>query len=294
MIHRLLLSTALIAFSSASFAADLPARVAAPAPYLAAPIFTWTGFYVGLNAGAGLNASRNSSVTTNLNTAVNPIYVGPGHDSGDTQFTGGAQVGYNMQFGSFVAGVEADINYLHRSGGSNGVFPTPANRTGGYDNWADFAVSNGRSDWFGTLRGRLGYAFDRFLVYGTGGLAFSSRMSHSVSQREVFETTELVNFGPSGSFVTNPERGLPGSSNNNTVGWALGAGGEYAFTNAMSLKLEYLHVDLGNKSQNFTTLTSAASATGAAPGAVMTAGNTISVRDKNQFDLIRAGVNVRF
>lgn len=293
MFRKFLLSTVLLASAGSAFAADLPYRRAAPAPYVAAPIFTWTGFYVGLNAGAAFNTNKSATVSTfGLDPVLNPIYRGS--DSSGTPFTGGAQVGYNWQFGSFVAGVEADLNYLHRNRGINGAFLAPFDRTPGYDNQADFAVSNsGSSNWFGTARGRLGYAFDRALIYATGGLAFAGRPGYSVTQRE---SLELGSFAlGNGTFVTNPLRQLPSSSNDSRIGWTLGGGMEYALTNSMSLKLEYLHIGMQNTSQTFTTLASAPNViTGTPAGAVMTAGNTITVRSKNNFDIVRAGVNFRF
>ncbi len=255
-----LLASAALVSTGAAFAADLPARAPAPAPYLsAAPLFTWTGFYMGLNAGAGFNQG-DSSVSANI---TNPIYAGSGgHDSG---FTGGAQIGYNMQFGSMVAGVEADINYLDRGNGSSGTFATRPTTT----DYTDFRVNRGSADnWFGTVRGRLGFAFDRALIYGTGGLAYGGkRGDSSVTQRDfvaVGTTTTLTN--------------LSGTGSSDNVGWTLGAGVEWAFNNAWSVKAEYLHVKLGDNDQSFRTL----------------GGNTITVSHNNKFDVVRAGLNWRF
>src|SRR4051794_28034960 len=145
MLRKILLSTALVAAAGSAFAADLPARVA-PAPYYAAaPVFTWTGFYVGLNAGAAFNNKNTGSIfTTGLTAPNNAIYTGGGN-SNDSTFTGGVTAGYNMQFGSFVAGVEGDINYLDRKNGGNGAFPAPVdvNGAGGFTDRTDFAVSRG-------------------------------------------------------------------------------------------------------------------------------------------------------
>jgi outer membrane immunogenic protein len=262
-------------------------------------VFTWTGFYVGLNAGAALNNKNSGSIfTTGLTAPNNAIYTGGGNSS-DATFTGGVTAGYNMQFGSFVAGVEGDINYLDRKNGGNGAFPARTDvTTTTFDDRTDFAVSRGGSNnWFGTLRGRLGFAFDRALIYGTGGLAFGGKSgSFGVNQRD---TTEDCSTGtttcstPTGTFTTNANRGLSsGGNNNNSVGWTLGGGLEYAITNSISLKAEYLHVSLGDNSRTFTTLPSAAGRVGAQP--TMAAGNTITIKDNNKFDVVRAGVNFRF
>jgi outer membrane immunogenic protein len=302
MLRKILLSTALVAAAGSAVAADLPYRTSAPAPaYVAAPIFTWTGFYVGLNAGAAFNNKNTGSISSfGLVAPNNAIYTGG--SSSDTAFTGGVTAGYNMQFGSFVAGVEGDINYLDRKSGGNGLFPAPRDVTAGFDDRTDFAVSRGNgSNYFGTLRGRLGFAFDRALIYGTGGLAFGGKSgSFGVSQRDYTEncTTPLAGgaCAANGTFTTNATRGLAsGGNNNNNVGYALGGGLEYAFSNAWSLKAEYLHVSLGDNSRTFTTLTSAAGpAPAPAAGSTMAAGHTITIRDSNKFDVIRAGVNYRF
>lgn len=176
MRSRLLASAAVLAglgLAAPAVAADLSGRY--PAPYVQ-PVaaFTWTGFYVGGNAGYGWGTTS---------------FGDPGG------FIAGLQAGYNFQFGSpFVLGIETDINYSGMSGGGVGL---------GY---------------FGTVRARLGYSFDRALVYGTGGFAYGQ--------------------GNSDFF------GLTSSAN--LTGWTLGVGAEYAVDRNWSAKLEYLYVDLGS------------------------------------------------
>ena len=151
-------------------------------------------------------------------------------------------------------------------------------------------MNNSASNWFATLRGRLGFAFDRALIYGTGGLAFSGGRNMSMLQRDYFENCTPGGGGcvANGTFGIDPIRELASTgSKSSSIGWALGAGAEYAFTNSMSFKLEYLHVDLGHTTQTFTTLASVSTGT-------MAAGNTITVRQNNKFDLVRVGVNYRF
>ena len=141
----LLASVALFGFAGAASAADLPARAAPPvAPIIAAaPIFTWTGFYVGVNAGYGwLNNDR----------IYDPIF-GFTSDDNNGGFVGGGQVGYNYQIGSFVVGLEGDIQYAD-FGGDNDLF------------------DRNSDDWFGTVRARAGVAFGQALIYATGGFAY--------------------------------------------------------------------------------------------------------------------------
>lgn len=150
----LLSSVALLGLTAGAMAADLPSRVA-PAPVIAAvPIFTWTGFYVGVNAGYGWNTNDS-----------NVFVPGVGYLSGssDGGFVGGGQIGYNYQIGQIVVGVEADLQYADLGGNNNDYsfyFP------------AAYYYDNGSDNYFGTVRARLGFAIDRALLYVTGGFAY--------------------------------------------------------------------------------------------------------------------------
>jgi outer membrane immunogenic protein len=165
----LLAATALAtaAVSSVS-AADLPTR-AAPPVFAAVPVFTWTGFYVGGNLGWGWRDDDNETV----------VLTGPGIPAGlvgtlnfdngnDGNFTGGGQIGYNYQIGSFVIGAEADIQWIDTDDNDAVFVAGPGNAgvfvPGQFEN---------NADWWGTVRLRAGVAFDRFLVYATGGLAYT-------------------------------------------------------------------------------------------------------------------------
>ena len=179
----LLSSVALLGLASGAMAADLPSR-RAPAPIIAAvPVFTWTGFYVGVNAGYGWNT--NDSIT------VGGVRFDLDDEGG---FVGGAQAGYNYQIGSFVVGLEGDIQYADFGGDDRFDFDN--------DGIVDDDFNN--SDWFGTVRARAGVAFDRALIYATGGFAFAD----------------------------------------DATGWTVGGGLEYAFTNNLSAKVEGLYVNL--------------------------------------------------
>ncbi|HXW25852.1 MAG TPA: outer membrane protein [Xanthobacteraceae bacterium] len=153
-------------------------------PYLAAPYgaYNWTGFYAGLNLGY-----QWASVT---NTGLSPSGV-----------AGGVQGGFNWQAGSIVLGGETDLQV---SGASASV--------------GAFEFSN---PWFGTLRGRVGYALNNILFYGTGGVAFGTG------------TAELS--------------GL--SESHSSIGWTAGGGLEVGLTPHWTAKAEYLYIDLG--AQNY-------------------------------------------
>jgi outer membrane immunogenic protein len=297
MLRNLLLSTALVAAAGSAVAADLPYRTAAPAPYVtAAPIFTWTGFYVGLNAGAAFN-NGNGGFSSSGFTAPNPVIYGGGSSNSKTGFTGGVTAGYNMQFGSFVAGVEGDINYLDRNRGNSSAVvpvggpggPTPA------ASYYYFGANQGgsSSNYFGTARARLGFAFDRFLVFGTGGFAFGGNSNGgSVDQYNVTYTPPVTTIDPitlvatttpgSYSAPTRTRLASTGGNSNSNIGYALGGGMEYAFSNNWSFKAEYLHVSLGNKSRTYV------------PTTGTPVNSFIYANDKNKFDVVRVGVNYRF
>src|ERR671912_1712784 len=158
---------------SAASAADLPARAPPPAPvFSAVPVFTWTGFYAGVNAGWGWRDDDRA-----------PVFLAPGpgipaglagtlvfSNNNDGGFTGGGQIGYNYQIGSFVVGVETDIQYADTDQNQDVVFLPAAGFAGTF---VPGVFNSNAPEWWGSVRARLGVAFDRVLVYGTGGLAYT-------------------------------------------------------------------------------------------------------------------------
>jgi outer membrane immunogenic protein len=255
----LLASTALAFIAGPALAADLPSRQPAPAPqtFTAPPVFTWTGFYAGVNAGW----------TQNEMSVRNRGFAGPGTGTAayspfsakSSGFIGGFQVGYNQQFDMFVAGVEADLSYLgnRRATGSANVTGTGGAITG--------VQGSSRLDWLGTVRARAGVAVDQVFFYGTGGLAFGN------PDHRLTLTTP-------GGTVTHR-----GTSSDTRFGWTLGAGAEFAVMDNLSFKAEYLYYDLGRSTVN-------ASAT--AGGGF--AGTSNSARFENKGHIVRAGMNYRF
>ena len=199
-----LLATTSLGFASIAFAADLPARQsykAAP-PVEFAPAFSWTGFYAGVNAGWGWTSG---SGTITIGGAS-----GPTSGSGNG-FLGGGQIGYNWQTGAFVYGLEADFQGSTGSGS--------ANATAG----ATVVTATAKDPWFGTFRGRLGYAFDRSLLYITGGAVYGeSTLSGTVNTTGAFDS--------SATYWT----------------WTAGAGYEAMLWDRWSGKIEYLYI--GNPS----------------------------------------------
>jgi outer membrane immunogenic protein len=180
----------LMALAGSAAAADLPRP--APAPYFKAPVYVpynWTGFYIGINGGGAFGTSNWDS-------------------NGSRNISGGlvgGTIGYNYQWGQAVFGVEGDIDWASISGtSSNAACP--------------FGCKTSDS-WLSTVRGRIGYAADRFMPFVTGGAAFGDIRASTPG----FATQSTTN-----------------------AGWTLGGGIEGAITQNWTAKVEYLYVDLGN------------------------------------------------
>ena len=278
MMKTLSLSAAALALTAvAASAADLPRRAPAAAPAVVpvvTPIFTWSGFYVGLNAGAAWGSNNNCPTMYNYTAATGVVgaavttYAPGCGKSNDAAFTGGAQAGFNWQAGSFVFGVEGDVNYvgdLGRNGYAN--YALTANNTTTYYTWSG---NNDNGNLLGSLRARAGVAFDRALIYATGGMAFRNG-NHD---QAIYAATTS-----GGATVAT----YVGNTNADNIGWALGGGLEWALTNNMSFKVEYLHSHFSDKNTLMTTATTTPYNT----VAFQTSGN-------DKIDVVRAGINWRF
>jgi outer membrane immunogenic protein len=277
MMNRWLKGVAIAALTAlgtvAAQAADLPTRKEAPAPVFVPPPFTWTGFYVGLNAG-GIWPSGSRSATLvapNFPFAVSSFFPG-GLGSQSAGFIGGGQAGYNWQTGAFVLGIETDFDGTTVSKSFNNVGQpfsgagVPAILAG------DFLSVNGKASlsWLGTTRARLGFVAtpdNRLLIYATGGVAYGGGSSNF----SAFDST-------TGAFWT-------GSPSSTRVGWTIGGGVEYAVTNNITIKGEYLYADLG--SHTFNSLGNAA-AQEFFPNVIITGKLNYNA------SIFRAGVNYKF
>jgi outer membrane immunogenic protein len=278
MMKTLTLSAAALALTAvAASAADLPRRgpAVAPAPVVpvVTPIFTWTGFYVGLNAGAAWGGSDNCPSMYQYNPATGAVgavvttYTPGCSNSNDAAFTGGVQAGFNWQAGSFVFGIEGDVNYLGDLGGSGYAnYAYTFNNATTYYTWTG---NDNNGNLLGSLRARAGIAFDRALLYVTGGMAFRNG-NHD---QAIYAAA-----APGGVAAAT----YLGNSSADNVGWALGAGLEWALTNNMSFKVEYLHSNFGGENHLLTTPTNTY--------------NTVAFfGDRNDtVDVVRAGINWRF
>jgi len=181
---RAMTLAAVVAASGAAVAADLPRG---PAPYYAQPAsyYNWSGLYAGVNAGYEWAHVTSSS--------MDPSGI-----------FGGGQIGYNWQTGQFVFGAETDIQ-----------------ASAADDTFAPWKFSN---PWFGTLRGRAGFAMNNILFYGTAGLAYGG--------------------------LTGQRNGV--DEDKTLVGWTGGLGMEVGLTPKWSAKVEYLYMDLGDRAYTVT------------------------------------------
>jgi outer membrane immunogenic protein len=290
--------------SSLGYAADLPSRAVAPAPVYLAPAFTWTGFYVGGNVGAAWGGRDNCPI---LNYIDDRRVYTPDSDflpncNGDrrTGVIGGVQAGYNWQFGGWLFGVECDINWLGRNNGRGYDFATfgdPETRymfseaadenrmnnrpsrttvTNHVYSWS----GNGSANTLGTIRARFGFTTDRTLFFLTGGVAFrNGDNGASVTDTKTTITTMNNWQGDPSREVTSTT--FTRSGNGNNVGWALGGGLEYALTENLSTKLEYLHAQFGNGDNGYNH-----------PDYIDC--KTFLGDSKNSVDILRVGLNYRF
>jgi outer membrane immunogenic protein len=267
-----------------ALAADLPSGKAPPPTYYEpAPIATWTGFYVGLNAGGTFGGSDNINVTTgSLGSGFSPAYGVAGTGTGNGNFggfIGGGQIGYNYQFSpAVVVGLEADIQGLAGGGGSSSFSNASPGVLTSSHTYTGTVASSQSLDYLGTARARIGYLFTpTFLVYATGGLAYGgTNLSSTFSGTAVNATGAVINSAFGGA-----------SSSNTNIGWTVGGGLEWMFARNWSAKVEYLYYDLGSNT-----------ATGSVQSVYATSGVTGlgASQTSAQFNghIVRAGLNYHF
>ena len=297
MMRATLLASATLMIAGSAFAADLPARKVAPTAPVA-PAFSWTGFYVGVNAGVNWSSRNVETILNGGDTAagyypdiVQAISPSP-YGNSRTGFIGGAQIGYNYQINQFVIGAEADFMGMGVSKRSG----TSASATSLIDLGDDYALNSDvagttstkiTQNWLGTVRARAGFAADRFLVYATGGLAYGNVRSQTTSSLTYDQTIIDNLYSP--PIVTPYMAGTvpwTGSKTSTQFGYTVGAGVEYAITNNWIIRGEYLYYNLGNVS-NVGIVGSAAI------GTVVESTSVIS-KTKVDGNIVRAAVSYKF
>ena len=239
------LAAVFVSMATAASAADFPVappmKAALPAPIL----FSWTGCYVGVEGGGAWGQGEQAAKS--------------GPNSGQTLTGGmsikgaiaGGTIGCNIQMSNFVVSGEADFSWTNKRGSINDLPP-----------FNTATISETREKWLDTFRGRFGYAIDRFMVYGTAGVAYAG--------------SEVR--------VSNPAFGTLAESRPRT-GWVAGLGGEFAVWTGgafdVTLKVEYLHVGFEEKRYFVPEV---------AVGAFTVETRSVKLTD----DIVRGGLNVKF
>ncbi len=217
---------------------------------------SWTGFYVGGHVGYGwadndvLTIARDDEGDIIVHQVFGPLVAPNSYDSDG--WLGGLQLGYNLQTGSWVLGIEADYSWSDISGSFN-YAPTVGPQK----------IAGGDIEWLATVRGRVGYSFDRVLVYGTGGLAIA----------------EMSGFANNFWNDVNPNDRATASSTE--TGWTIGGGLEVALSQNLSVKGEYLYMRFDDASGKM-------KSPAVPPGFILDAENDVEIHT------VRLGVNYKF
>lgn len=210
----LLAGAALALFSQSALAADLPAATYSKAPVYVAPVYNWTGFYIGGNIGGGWSDLGSTEIAPGTPAFPIGTVFSKNNLSG---FLGGVQGGYNWQVSNIVVGIEGEYSWADVSGTATTV------GLAGFTSTVTAKIKD-----FALATGRLGYAADNWLFYVKGGGAWgqgSSSGTGFLGNGTFFDTT---------------------SSSSNRSGWVVGVGVEWGFAPNWSAKIEYNHIDFGS------------------------------------------------
>jgi outer membrane immunogenic protein len=297
IMHKALIgiAAAVALIGTPALAADMPLK-APPAP--PPPAWSWTGFYVGGNVGyswGGRNdiAGNGSDISFPALIPVPNAFAFAGSQASRINGAiGGAQFGYNYQFDPrWVLGFETDIqasgeraNNTAAAPFSGAVCTTASNPPPTCVATTPFSAAattayQAKIDWFGTVRGRLGYLVnDQLLLYGTGGLAYGQVSASGITSVNG-AALGFAPFAPGTSAF---------SASSTRVGYTVGAGIEDKLSSNWTWKLEYLYVDLGS-------LGAAAPFPGATPIAgETTITGTMNAKTHFNDNILRVGLNYQF
>jgi outer membrane immunogenic protein len=267
-----------------------------PAP---APVPTWTGFYGGIQFGGGwsdeaVNYSPNDPITAALLTGTLPAAggfpgnqpVANGYRIPQSGLVGGVEAGYNWQWSNWLLGVEADFSLAGMNGRASGTsFLTTA--------FTQTTTAEQSTDWYGTVRGRVGWlATPNLLLFGTGGFAYG-RVRDSADYTTSATPGLFLSTGPGGiSVVCSPGVAcMVGSSSAIKTGWTAGGGVEWLLDQHWSAKIEYQFVDLGIETAR---ITAVAVCTVAICGTSAPTPSSFNAAFRDSFNVVRLGLNYRF
>lgn len=286
---RILLATTALALSSPAFAADLaPVQMPLKAPPVAARPFSWTGCYIGGHLGGDWGSANFIDPNTLFNNVVAlgsglglfaPTGAGIGIDQG-AGFVGGGQVGCDYQFATnWVAGIAGDFSWTNLDGSASNPYAF-------FGGDPLFGGKNGvpatlrdQTDWLASVTGRVGYAWDRWMFYGKGGVAWEHSRD---SIAPLFAWGSGV--GAVCATVT-PTAPCVASGTDTDTGWTVGVGLTWAFADNWSAGIEYDHYGFGNHT---VTLTSPAVA-----GCFCTGGSA-PITVNQSIEVVKATLDYRF
>jgi len=275
-----------VLITTPTWAADMALK--APPPV---PVYSWNGCYVGANAGwINLQSSATLSPTGSYLTPAGPLAppnaAGTGALAGDlaavtdslswnrSAFAGGAQVGCNWQIQHLVLGAEADFDGTTLDPTTSASFGPVRSSNPLFTVSSHSDSVSERMEWYSTIRGRVGYAQDRWLIYATGGFAGAN-----------FSSSTNVSFGANGTSPVYANAVQLGSAATTRGGGVVGAGFEYAITNYWTVRAEYLYFSFPGFSYSSPLVAPA----GVAPGYTW---NTSLGTER--VSTVRVGVNYKF
>jgi len=264
----------IVSIGMPALAADMAVKAPQPVGPVA-PVLSWTGFYVGGNIGGVVEHASGTSNFLDTSPITPPFFGLPTNPQSNsfssTRLLGGVQAGYNWQFNpQWLVGVEGDWDWTNTGYSfcrqTNQLSAPCFNKGFGFENFSS------KTNWLATARGRLGFVWENWLFYGTGGAAWG-RVNTTA-------TLNCLGAGGCGNSFTL----LTGTSSTGATkaGWVAGLGAEWTWTRNWSVRAEWLHVDLGTISDSVTTV-------GSPPGT-----QTAVWSRTERFDEFRVGLNYLF
>lgn len=218
MINRLALAGLGFLIAGPAFGADLPVKAPPMAPVPMMTGYNWSGFYVGGHGGYGWGRTDSTAVTPSGSFPAGFAFTTLEPHGG----IAGGQVGFNYQIGNFVLGAEGQFSWADLKDTQRSNSPLIAGR---------FVDTTGSVDWISTATGRVGYAWDSWMLYGKGGAAWARYKSDSTT------------FTGAGATVATT------TGEATRFGWVVGGGLEYGFWNNWSVAIEYNYLDFGTATE---------------------------------------------
>jgi outer membrane immunogenic protein len=276
--RRLLLAGTALVFVGPVFAADMsaprPAVMPIKAPVIAPMHFSWTGCYIGAQAGVGWGHKDISEPAEPFFQYFAPPDSPIGVDQ-SVGFIGGGQIGCDYQFAAnWVVGARGDFSWAHIDGQASDPFF--AGKDGGP------ITLTAKTNALASATGRLGYAWDRAMLYGIGGVAWAHD-KYAIQDLSFWGAGLSQTFCANNAFTATQPCNPQGSETR--LGWTVGVGLEWAFTDSWSILFEFNHYDFGTRSVTLT------DPSGAGAGVLVPVSGTVDI--KQRVEVVKIGINYR-